>query len=85
MISQECDPAGKPGSALTPSPARTSGTNLADLPPLLRRIPRVQRWGTLDSMRGTTLTVAGFGPAVGVGDRVVVQSSARRGWPHARP
>ena len=49
--------------------------DFGDLPAFLRRLPRTERWGILESMRGTALTVTGFGQAVGVGDRVVMQSA----------
>jgi flagellum-specific ATP synthase len=48
---------------------------LADLPGHLSRIPRVERWGTLESVRGAALTIAGFGSSVVVGDRVSITTS----------
>jgi flagellum-specific ATP synthase len=39
---------------------------------MLRRMPRVERWGLLESVRGSALTVTGFGQAIAVGDRVLV-------------
>src|ERR1700756_1882733 len=45
---------------------------LAQLPPMLRRMPPVERWGLLESVRGSALTVTGFGQAIAVGDRVLV-------------
>jgi flagellum-specific ATP synthase len=49
--------------------------DFSDLPAFLRRLPRTERWGTLESVRGAALTVAGFGQAAGVGDRVVMQAA----------
>ena len=49
--------------------------DLSALPAYLGRIPRTERWGILDSVRGAALTVTGFGSAVGVGDRVLMQAS----------
>jgi len=49
--------------------------DFGDLPSFLRRLPRTQRWGLLESVRGAALTVTGFGQAVGVGDRVLMQSA----------
>jgi flagellum-specific ATP synthase len=46
---------------------------LNDLPDLLSRIPRIERWGTLDAVHGAALSVSGFGPAIGIGDRVMVE------------
>jgi flagellum-specific ATP synthase len=55
------------------SPA--SYVEFRDVPDFLRRLPRTQRWGTLESVRGAALTVTGFGQAIGVGDRVITQSA----------
>lgn len=49
--------------------------DFSDLPAFLRRLPRIGRWGTLEAVRGAALTVTGFGQAVGVGDRVTMQSA----------
>src|SRR5262245_49279601 len=49
---------------------------LAEMPPLLQRLQRVERWGLLDSVRGTALTVTGFGATIAVGDRVLVSGSS---------
>ena len=46
-----------------------------DLAARLRRVPRVERWGHLDSARGVALTVSGFGRNIGVGDRVLVEGT----------
>jgi flagellum-specific ATP synthase len=51
------------------------GPGLAELPPMLRRLPRVERWGLLDSVRGSALTVTGFGQTIAVGDRVLVNGA----------
>jgi flagellum-specific ATP synthase len=45
-----------------------------DLPGFLRQLPRIQRWGTLEAVKGAAMTVSGFGSSVGVGDRVSVRS-----------
>ena len=49
--------------------------DFGDLPTFLRRLPRMERWGILDSVRGAALTVTGFGQSAGVGDRVMIQSN----------
>ena len=41
---------------------------------LLCRLPRVERWGRLEAVHGASMTVAGFGSRVAVGDRVLVQA-----------
>jgi len=46
-----------------------------DLPAYFRRIPRVERWGILESVRGAALTVTGFGSSASVGDRVSIQAA----------
>jgi flagellum-specific ATP synthase len=46
---------------------------LADVAQHLARIRRVERWGTLDSVRGASLSVTGLGRAVALGDRVMVE------------
>jgi flagellum-specific ATP synthase len=48
--------------------------DFGDLPAFLRRLPRVERWGMLEAVRGAALIVTGFGQSVGVGDRVEIQS-----------
>ncbi len=56
-----------PDSALEPlRPA------LADTAAGLTRLPRVERWGQLEAVRGAALTVSGFGRSVTIGDRVLV-------------
>ncbi len=56
-------------------PVSPVSIGFGDLPDFLRRLPRAERWGILEAVRGTALTVTGFGQAVGVGDRVVMQSA----------
>jgi flagellum-specific ATP synthase len=46
--------------------------HLADVAAGLGRLPRVGRWGRLEAIRGAALLVAGFGHAVTIGDRVIV-------------
>ena len=45
---------------------------LHEAPARLARIPRTQRWGTLEAVRDAALTVTGLGHAPAVGDRVSV-------------
>lgn len=47
--------------------------SLAQIPSLLRSIPQVERWGELEAVHGTSMTVTGFGNHAAVGDRVSVQ------------
>ncbi|MGE0419859.1 MAG: FliI/YscN family ATPase [Acetobacteraceae bacterium] len=51
---------------------------LADIPGTLRRIPRIERWGTLESVHGAALSVTGFGSAISIGDRVTIDLPSRR-------
>ena len=55
--------------------APAASIDFSDLPAFLRRLPRTERWGILESVRGAALTVTGFGQSVGVGDRVVMQAA----------
>ncbi|MBV9829014.1 MAG: flagellar protein export ATPase FliI [Alphaproteobacteria bacterium] len=52
--------------------------DFGDLPAYLRRIPRVERSGTLESVRGAALTVTGFGSSASVGDRVAIALASGR-------
>ena len=60
-----------------PAPRSLPPVGLGELPALLHRLPRIERWGTLESVRGAALTVAGFGQSAGLGDRVLVQTQDR--------
>jgi flagellum-specific ATP synthase len=48
---------------------------LADAAGALARLPRVERWGQLEAVRGAALTVSGFGRSVAIGDRVLVHGA----------
>jgi flagellum-specific ATP synthase len=50
-----------------------ASASLPDTAAHLARLPRAQRWGRLEAVRGAALTVAGFGRAVAVGDRVSIE------------
>jgi flagellum-specific ATP synthase len=50
--------------------------SLADTAGELARLPRVERWGQLEAVRGASLTVGGFGRSVAIGDRVLVHGSS---------
>ena len=59
---------------------RASATPIgfAEAVSLLRRLPRVERWGCLEAVHGASMTVAGFGSRIAVGDRVLVQGQGPR-------
>ena len=60
-------------SGALPSTSQTTPfASLARLANELARLPRVERWGKLEAVRGDTLTVTGFGDAVAIGDRVAI-------------
>jgi flagellum-specific ATP synthase len=44
--------------------------SLAGATAQIARLPRVTKWGRLDSVRGASLTVSGFGRAAAIADRV---------------
>lgn len=69
MFSQELRAGGCPGK---PPVA------LTDIPGTLSRIPRIERWGTLEAVHGAALSVTGFGPSISIGDRVVIALPSRR-------
>ncbi len=46
---------------------------LAQLGAELGRLPRVERWGRLEAVRGDSLSVTGFSTAAAIGDRVVIE------------
>lgn len=46
---------------------------LVDVAGILGRLPRVDRWGRLDAVRGDALCIDGFGRAIAIGDRVIVE------------
>jgi flagellum-specific ATP synthase len=48
---------------------------LAQIGAEIERLPRLRRWGSLEAVRGDSLTVTGFAGAVAIGDRVVVERS----------
>ncbi len=54
-------------------PTSATPIGLAEAAGFLRRLPRVQRWGCLEAVHGASMTVAGFGSRIAVGDRVLVQ------------
>jgi flagellum-specific ATP synthase len=56
-----------------PTSASAITLALVDVPHHLARLRRVERWGTLDAVRGAALSVTGFGRAVALGDRVMVE------------
>ena len=60
-----------------PAPASTP-TGLLEAAALLRRLPRVERWGRLEAVHGASMTVAGFGSRIAVGDRVLVDGPGPR-------
>jgi flagellum-specific ATP synthase len=49
--------------------------SLAAMTRHVARLPRITRWGQLESVRGASLTVSGFGRAAAIGDRVTVDAS----------
>jgi flagellum-specific ATP synthase len=50
--------------------------SLAGTAAQIARVPRVTRWGLLESVRGASLTVSGFGRAAAIGDRVRVDAAS---------
>jgi flagellum-specific ATP synthase len=46
---------------------------LASVGAELARLPRLERWGRLEAVRGDSLSVTGFGTAIAIGDRVVIE------------
>ena len=52
---------------------RTQG--LRSVTAQISRMPRVTRWGRLESVRGASLIVSGFGRAAAIGDRVRVNAT----------
>jgi flagellum-specific ATP synthase len=57
------------------SPVPLSPVPLANLSGQIEGMPRITRWGQLQSVRGASLTVSGFGRAAAIGDRVRVDTS----------
>jgi flagellum-specific ATP synthase len=49
--------------------------SLADATAQIARLPRTIRWGQLESVRGASLIVSGFGRAAAIGDRVRVDTA----------
>jgi flagellum-specific ATP synthase len=45
---------------------------------LIKRIPRVERWGRLEAVHGASMTVTGFGNRIAIGDRVLVDGLGPR-------
>src|SRR6185312_10540817 len=58
-----------PENDLLPRPS-----TLADAAAQIARMPRTTRWGHLESVRGASLIVSGFGRAAAIGDRVQVDA-----------
>ncbi|MDO9713130.1 FliI/YscN family ATPase [Paracraurococcus lichenis] len=50
--------------------SRPPAATLADAAEQIRRLPRAERWGTLTGVRGASLTVAGLGRSLTLGDRL---------------
>ncbi len=48
--------------------------SLAGAAAQIARLPRITRWGRLDSVRGASLIVSGFGRSAAIGDRVKVEA-----------
>src|ERR1700760_3323522 len=48
---------------------------LANVVGQISRLPRITRWGRLESVRGASLTVTGLGRAAAIGDRVRVDAA----------
>src|SRR5580700_8512768 len=53
----------------------TRPSSLTDAAAQIARLPRVTRWGQLESVRGASLIVSGFGRAAAIGDRVRVDTA----------
>jgi flagellum-specific ATP synthase len=49
--------------------------SLANVTGQISRLPRITRWGQLESVRGASLIVSGFGQAAAIGDRVRVDAA----------
>jgi len=58
-------------TAPSPRPGSFAGTAAA-----IARVPRIARWGRLDSVRGASLTARGFAHTAAIGDRVTVDGSS---------
>jgi flagellum-specific ATP synthase len=58
-----------PEDFAAPRPA----ASLADAAEQIGRLPRLERWGMLAGVRGSTLSIAGLGRALAVGERLLVQ------------
>jgi flagellum-specific ATP synthase len=57
-------------SLLMPRPV-----TLANVTGQISRLPRITRWGRLESVRGASLTVTGLGQAAAIGDRVRIEAA----------
>jgi flagellum-specific ATP synthase len=50
--------------------------SLADIPARLGTLARVSRWGRLETVRGPSLGIGGFGATIALGDRVCAETAS---------
>jgi flagellum-specific ATP synthase len=63
------------GASMLNSDLLPRSCSLADATAQIARLPRTTRWGQLESVRGASLIVSGFGRAAAIGDRVRVDAA----------